>query len=54
MVAEEDFLEPEEEEDLEEAARRIRLGGLEVGILYNGNGVYEDVYDYGGAFACKV
>ena len=36
MAGEEDFLGPEEE-DLVEAARRIRLGGLEMGILYDGN-----------------
>lgn len=50
MVEEEDFLGPEEE-DLVEAARIIRLRGLEVAISYDGKGMYEDVYYYGGAFA---
>ena len=44
-VGEEGFPGPEEEDSVE-AARLIRLGGLEVGISYDGKRMYEDLYEY--------
>ena len=45
VVGEEGFPGPEEEDSVE-AARLIRLGGLEVEISYDGKRMYEDVYEY--------
>ena len=53
MVGEEGFLGPEEEDSVE-AARLIRLGGLERGILYDGIQKTRLCITNGGVFAWKV